>query len=329
MLTLLLYYSGVAWLYCNWALRRQAVVLMYHRVLPTAEAANSFSADAIVVTPETFDRQMAFLRRHFNPVDIDQFLQMLSGAKPWQPRTCLVTFDDGWADNAEHAVPILARRRVPATIFLATGYVGTDACFWQERLSRLLYRAWQGGGAQSLFASLNAAHLLSYPPAQVRLAIRHLVTSLKKRDRAEIDRLMEQAAALPGPPASVGADRFMSWPEAAKTATSGFVTLGSHAHSHTPLTRLSRDDVRKEIEHAAAQLQAQLGPTAMTFAYPNGDYSDQVAAQVRDFGYRTAFTTDTGRVRAGDDPMKLRRMNISERGTESRDGFLCRLLGWL
>ena len=113
LLTATLYFSGVAWLVSAWLFRRRALVLMYHRVLPDRPAPDAYSADAIVVTPETFERHMRFLRRFFTPVDGEQLRAMLRGEAPWQPRACLVTFDDGWFDNFEHALPVLRRERVP------------------------------------------------------------------------------------------------------------------------------------------------------------------------------------------------------------------------
>ncbi|MBC7984420.1 MAG: polysaccharide deacetylase family protein [Candidatus Obscuribacterales bacterium] len=328
-----LYYSGIAWLYFALAFRRKGVVLMYHRVLPADQATNSFSAGAIVVTPATFESHMRFLRRHCNPVDAQQFSLMMSGKKPWLPRTCLVTFDDGWADNAEHALPILARHKVPAVVFLATAYVGTEECFWQEKLTRLLYEVWTtGAAAQELFADLNAAELISQPEPSARENIRHVVTALKTNSSAALallrQRIEHYLRQHPSTSTLGAADRFMSWSQALMLQQSGLVTLGSHAHSHTPLTMLPAAEVRAELESAQTHIAKYLSTSPTLFAYPNGDHNYGVAKQVQTMGYHLAFTTVAGSVEPGDDPFTIRRMNISERGTSSAHGFLCRLLGW-
>src|SRR6201999_329515 len=105
-----LYYSGALWLYAAVKLRGKAVVLMYHRVLPSG--ADSFSHAGIVVTPQTFERHMRFFARHFRLLDLAGFRKELDGG--FGPRACLVTFDDGWQDNHRHALPVLRRHRVPA-----------------------------------------------------------------------------------------------------------------------------------------------------------------------------------------------------------------------
>lgn len=327
------YYTGAASLYGRWSLQRRAVVLMYHRVLPPAEAARSFSADAIVVTPETFDMQMRFLRERFNPVSVEEFSEMLSGAKPWRPRTCLVTFDDGWRDNVVHALPILRQHQIPALVFLATAYVGSDECFWQETLTALLTEArLLGETAGPWFEEIGAAHLLALPAEHAREPVRAFVTSLKKHTPREIERIIDRTRTLltehHRPAARAQNDQFMSWEEARMLAQSQLVDLGSHAHSHTPLTKLSPAEVHADLERAHREMSRRLQRSPTAFAYPNGDYDSRVANAVSALGYRLAFTTDSGWVSPGDAPHRLRRINIAERGTSSPAEFLCRLLAW-
>src|SRR5687767_9545235 len=137
-ITATLYWSGIAWLALHTRLRRRATVLMYHRVLPSPRTADVHSSESIVVSAANFERHMRLLRRHFNPVSVAELDDMLAVRAPWKPRAVLVTFDDGWFDNAAYAAPILERYRVPAVVFVATGYVGTAHTFWQERLTRLM-----------------------------------------------------------------------------------------------------------------------------------------------------------------------------------------------
>ena len=85
--------------------------------------------------------------RHFRPLSSGRRLRACSRAgEPLPDMSCLVTFDDGWWDNFEHALPILRDRGVPAAVFVATDYIGSERCFWQERLNRLLFRAARQGG---------------------------------------------------------------------------------------------------------------------------------------------------------------------------------------
>jgi len=326
-----LYYSGLLWICAALRSRGGAAVLMYHRVLPAG--ADSFSHPAIVVSPETFATQMQFLKRHFRLLTPSQFAAELGGGG-FGRRACLVTFDDGWQDNFRHALPILQRHGVPATIFVATAFVGSERAFWQERLTRLLYRAMRSPSfGDEALRSLQAMHARSMADAAARRHARDLVTSLKRRDPAAAQRLLRQLeadAATEAPDAlHAGEDRFLSWAEAQQLCDSGLVTIGSHAHTHTPLPPLGYSGARSELGRSIQELESHGIPAPIACAYPNGNVDDEVATAARDAGFRLGFATGHGRVKDRDDALRLRRINIHEQSSATRAEFLCLLLGVL
>ena len=244
-----------------------------------------------------------------------------------------MTFDDGWYDNAEHALPVLERHGVPAVVFVATAYLGTSHTFWQERLTRLLFAAWRlRAASEPVYRELEAVEILSLDEAAARAEIRRLVTSLKVRTRPELEELIARLESfLQGngvETTSIGDDRFMSWPQAAAIHGGGLVAIESHAHSHAPLTSLSASGITQELQESQRHLRTRLGHESRFLAYPNGNYNDEVVGLARGAGFALAFTTDPGLVSQGDDPLRLRRMNVGEHGTQSNAGFMCRMLGW-
>jgi hypothetical protein len=188
------YYSGALWLYAAFRLRGRAVALMYHRVLP--QGADSFSTDAIVVSPATFARQVAFLKRHFNLLDVDTLRRCLEqGTFP--DRGCVITFDDGWYDNERHALPILQEHRAPALFFVATGYVGTNSTFWQEQVTRLLFRALRSPTCPAeLLQPLGLESARGATDYEARRRVRDAVTRLKAAPLDEIERLRDRLLQL-------------------------------------------------------------------------------------------------------------------------------------
>lgn len=328
-----LYWSGIAWLTLRLRLRRRATVLMYHRVLPAPASADAYSSESIIVSAANFERHMRLLRRHFNPVSVAELDDMLAGRAPWKPRAVLVTFDDGWFDNAEYAAPILEKHRIPAVVFVATGYVGTPHTFWQERLTRLLHLARRHPEAQTLLTGIGAGDLSALDEGQARSRVRSLVSAWKERPRREIDvtlaTLESQLAARGALPADNGDDRFMSWEQVAGLERGGLITVGSHAHSHAPLPTLPGTELGTDLARARELLDARLGHEPRYFAYPNGDHDAASVEAVRRAGHALAFVTRTGRVQAGDAPLTLRRINVGDRGTETTPGFMCRALCWM
>src|SRR6266851_904608 len=93
-------------------------VLTYHR-FPTMDRDEPFDDGVIDVTPERFERQVACLKKHFNPVGIDELCAFVHGSK-LPPNPVAVTFDDGYLSGYEHALPILLRHGCKAIFFVAT-----------------------------------------------------------------------------------------------------------------------------------------------------------------------------------------------------------------
>jgi peptidoglycan/xylan/chitin deacetylase (PgdA/CDA1 family) len=99
------------------------VVLIYHRV-------GTGTGSEIDLATDTFAEQMAWLAQHRRPVDLDEALDLLERPEaPEGPPPVVVTFDDGTADFVDHALPVLARQRVPATLYLATDFTEQQRTF--------------------------------------------------------------------------------------------------------------------------------------------------------------------------------------------------------
>lgn len=327
------YRTGLLLWYLRRKLRGRAVVLTYHRVLPKERSAESFSTDAIVVSPATFRRQMQLLRQLFTPLSADEFAQALSAGK-LPAGACVVTFDDGWYDNLEYALPILRETSVPAVLFVATDYIGTGACFWQERLSRALNCIRRiPDRSTTLFTELGASHLLdaSLSPAQAKLAIRTIIDRCKAQPQSEIDALvLKVEALLREAGATVEAqhpDRFLTWEQVKQLGNSGLVAIGSHCCTHTPLTKLDAGLLQTELRRSREVIRERTGIDPSDLAYPNGDHDVHIAQAVKDHGYRCAYTTIRGWVEPAADAFRLRRINIHEQSTDSDAAFMSRLAG--
>ena len=325
-----LYYSGVLWLYASIKLHRRVVVLMYHRVLPTG--ADTYSEEGIIVTPETFARHLSFLKRYFRPLSLEQLAEPLQRGTRLPSRGCLITFDDGWRDNVTHAQPLLQQHQLPATVFLATDYVGSETCFWQERLARRMFRAAEKEGqARALVETHTQAGVHLLPKAQRRGVIRLAVTSMKEwpeaeRARYEID--LDRALAEAGIHVDHnGEDRFMDWSDVARLASPSVLSAAAHGCSHVPLTTIGATRAERELVAARERLEAATGQPVSGIAYPNGNYDETVVQLARQAGYRIGFTTQRGLVAEGDDALKLRRLNVHEAAAGSRPEFLCLILG--
>jgi peptidoglycan/xylan/chitin deacetylase (PgdA/CDA1 family) len=331
----LLYGVGLLQLLTWVVLRRRAVVLTYHRVLPDDVRAQTWSQSAIIVSCDTFERHMRVLRRHFRVLSPAAFEECMRRGQ-FEPRSCLVTFDDGWIDTYTEAWPVLQRYRIPALVFLPSAYIGTGDVFWQERLGRVLYTIRQRVRYDAAFAetarpalsALGLDSVLEADEAAARGVILDLVRQTKSstaQDPAATVRALEALA-----PEAAGAtahiDRYIDWAQAREMARDG-VTFGAHSDTHRPMTTLPADEARREIEVSRQALRQQLGTTATAFCYPNGDWNPEVAAAVAQARFSMAFSTDRGRIDRDSNPFALRRVNVHEDMTHSTPMFLARLIG--
>jgi peptidoglycan/xylan/chitin deacetylase (PgdA/CDA1 family) len=299
--------------------RGRVLILAYHRVLP-ADALRAHPAEpGMYVTDAAFRRQMAFVTAHYQVLSMDEWLGSWStgGLDPGR-QYCLITFDDGWRDNYEVAFPILRELGLPATIFLATRFIGTADWFWSQQVAFLLMR-----GDLRRLATARAA-----PPASPWSALRGLagraadgarraeevsraIQRLKRHPPARLTafcRELGQTLQTPLP-----AERAcLTWEEVAEMSAAG-VAFGSHTATHAILTGMPDEAVRQELQASRRALEAAAVRSTPVFCYPNGDADARVARLVRAAGYAAAVTTRHGvEALTPTEPFALRRVGVHE-----------------
>jgi peptidoglycan/xylan/chitin deacetylase (PgdA/CDA1 family) len=304
----------------SWAQRDSTVILTYHRVLEKWDPALDYSQPGMVVTIPTFERQLAFLVRHFEIVPLGALLDGEAGRRPLRRPRCVITFDDGWRDNYELALPILRRHGLPATIFLTTGFIGTDRVFWH---TELIYLLMVGELAQFL---RNERALAGYPRA-VREGLRRCaglgrVSSADETDAlvetvkatCEEDRIHDLIGALSraaglSRPLLPGRRFFLDWGQVREMAASGF-EIGSHGCSHRILTRLSTHEAEQELVRSKAEIECRVGGAVRHFAFPNDGANPTLTGLAARAGYRTACVGSPDAVGGG--IRALRRVGMHE-----------------
>lgn len=106
-------------------------ILTYHRVHPEP------AADTPTITPAVFERQIALLAQQWRPITMAAFTEWLDGRGTLPARAVVITFDDGTEDNHAHALPILSRYEVPATVFMIADNIGRPGFLTREQLLEL------------------------------------------------------------------------------------------------------------------------------------------------------------------------------------------------
>ena len=282
-------------------------ILIFHRVLSEPDPLLPGEPDAA-----SFDRLCAWVAEWFQVLSLDAAVACLKrGDLP--ARAMVITFDDGYADNHEVAMPILQRHGLVATFYVATGFLDGGR-MWNDTVIESV-RACQLPALDVAHLGINGlAKLPLGDDAQRRAAIRALLGSLKYRPVDERLQLVHQVVEAAGAPLRGGA---MMRSDQVKALRQAGMTIGAHTVSHPILLKLTAEQARREIDQSRQHLEAILGEPVRHFAYPNGvpgrDLSNATAKLVRDMGFDSAVTTAWGAARLGADSFQLPRFTPWDR----------------
>lgn len=285
---------------------RRTAILMYHAIVAEQLPVD----DWCFLARSRFEEQMAYLRDWCQVVRLNDipFHRETKGRRP----IVAVTFDDGFQNNYDVAFPILKDFNIPATIFLATGLVGTADTVWFCRINQALTNTtaqlldWEGMKLD-----------LSSPSAR-RDANRIIQAQLKKYPH---DLLVENASQLHEALGCRGNEplgdkspyRMLGANEILEMSNSGLIDFGAHTCSHAILSGLSTSRRQDEIRRSVADVAELTGKPCTLFAYPNGAPSDYGTCDLdilREQGIASAVTTIDGSNDNSTPALELRRYGI-------------------
>jgi peptidoglycan/xylan/chitin deacetylase (PgdA/CDA1 family) len=265
-----------------------------------------------------FEQQLAHLRRHHHLISLGDGIERLARDPGPDDRPMVaLTVDDGYGDNYTHMYPVMRRAGVPVTVFLATDYLDTGRLPWPTRLSAMLQFA--------TVPRLDAPVAMRLATAVERLAAgRVLRKVLSGMGHAERDRVLARLEAdlrprpfKPLPP--------LTWQQVREMSRAG-IRFGAHTHFHGWLDRLPTEEVDEELVRSRQRIEAETGEPCTLLAYPNGNWSEAVAAAAERAGFELALTQDRGLNRRDEPPrLALRRLQVPE--NERIGTFACRVGG--
>jgi peptidoglycan/xylan/chitin deacetylase (PgdA/CDA1 family) len=239
---------------------------------------------------------------------------VLDGTRQAARDVAVVTFDDGYRDVYQHAFPVLRDLRIPAVVYVPSGFVGTNRRLGHDRLFTALRRMRERGiGPMAVGVGNPGERWLidvlegDAPPevALERLIARYPTPGLLRLADALDDRLGLTVYKAPEGELPV------TWEMLREMEAHGIVA-GAHTAEHTVLTNQRLDDARREIALCKATLEKGLRRPVKHFAYCNGYYSAGVAQALKAEGFVSAVTTEDLPNAPGVDPFALKRKVLWE-----------------
>lgn len=292
-----------------------ASILLLHRVRPSGRKGDS--NDWLEVTPEFLERYLLERQRAgWRFISLDYLLNNLEECRR-RRKNMVVTLDDGYRDNYLHAWPLFRRLGVPFTVYVANSFPNGTADLWWYRLAAAIaVRAeltFDLDGKRQVYSCADRDNAFR--------EIRRLLLTLSPEERRR------QMDHLPVAAWTEEEGCAMTWDEIREMAEDPLCTIGCHTMTHQNLANLHEEEAWREIVDSRAELEAKTGRPVAHFAYPYGTRREVTVREVdlvRQAGFRSAVTTDTGNIfpEHHNSPYNLPRIPLFQGGTFEAVGMM-------
>lgn len=294
--------------------RRKLSILIFHQVVSVFDPMRPSE-----VTAAEFEWQLALVKRYFTPLGLLEAVNLLKQRRLPRNAICL-TFDDGYADNEQIALPLLKKWGIPASFFVATGFTGGGR-MWNDTIIESV----RGVTTSHIdITSLKMGHYTTRTTEEKYHTACSIITKLKHLPLDQRQQLSEEIAKALG--GSLPDDLMMDKAQIRHLHSSG-MEVGGHTVNHPILATLRPADAEQEIGRNKEELEAICGGPLASFAFPNGkptvDYLPEHVNMVKKCGYQCAVATSWGVSAYDADLWQLNRFTPWDRQTH---GFLLRML---
>jgi peptidoglycan/xylan/chitin deacetylase (PgdA/CDA1 family) len=253
----------------------RGTILSLHRIVPRDELATLESNRTLELTPEDLDTLIRWAySKGYTLVSLGQLCASVR-ARHGRGMFCL-TFDDGYADNLSHALPILEKHAAPATIFVATDMPDQRMKIWWYAFENILR---------------------GEPDREQKFSV--LCRSVRENSRQENDQLFRRLGFTDNFLRDLCAQMSLTWADIRKLARHPLITIGAHTVSHPWLNKLSDGELANELQTSKCRLEQEIQREVTLFAYPFGKPD---ACSPREFeaakraGFEAAVTTRAGNI---------------------------------
>ena len=302
-----LWLSGLFGLYLNLSKKNGAIILMYHSIINSQNY--SFIDPGYAMDVDDFELQMKFLSKHRNVISMDDLLNILAEGKTPKRGTVVITFDDGYLDNYELAAPILKKYKLPATIYLATGYVSRSEPQWIDQLHWIFRtRTRHTLSMEEKDTCKNFDLRKKHELLRARSALASQLIELDQKARvsllSKIQNELKPNHEIPR--ITLGWDEIKEMIDKYPN-----IGIGAHTNEHISLTTMDKDSIIEDIATCKKEIELQLGYCPKHFTYPYGRSNSEVRSIVESLNFKSAAVTDPASlIDKNSDLFLLPRLNV-------------------
>jgi peptidoglycan/xylan/chitin deacetylase (PgdA/CDA1 family) len=305
--------------------RQQVTVLVLHGVMEQHEK-TSWSPLRPQLPPSELQRMLEVLSEYYQFVNIDQCVNILEEKIPPIDHALLLTFDDGYRNTIDYALPVCEQFGIKPVLFVATGHIDSGEPFWFDRLDYALQQnmgeiiSLEFQGVEYCFDA-TSRHALKASYQKFRDMCKHTFTddiTMNQLFNALSEMLeLRSGKALSDIIAEDDWTSIASWPQLREAVKCGRIDIASHTVDHWRLNSLSEEKILSQLQQSKICVEQKVNVDCQYFCYPNGNYNKLSVKLVKESGYRAAFSTDVGLCQSKDDLMTLKRFNFPSNKTKA------------
>jgi len=306
--------------------RRSTIFLMYHGICPDDHDTEAWT----LVRQSSFREQMRFLKDAFECISIDEALKR-DGTGARRP-AAVVTFDDGYANNLEIALPVLVELAIPAAVYVTTHNVLERCLFWNDTI--LLAARKSAVRRIDLQGIADPLGCYSFDGAGEEWyeSVAAIWEDVKRVDPNERDSIVERIVARfretkGSSPFQLETEGNVFTPltraQVARLADDPLITIGAHSHAHDLLDRIPLVEAERSIGTSKQILQNLTGREVRHFSYPNGNYNPAVIDALKRAGFVSSATTRNGYFMPGSSPYEISRYGVGAWTTQPLFRAMC------
>lgn len=291
--------------------RKNLVILCYHRI---NEKTGLFYDRNISAYPHEFERQLLYIKKHFNVISISQLIDCYYGNYSIKPNSIMITFDDGFRDNALNAFPLLKKLEIPAIVFVTTGFIDSDIIPWEDQVAYIFHEP----SIKEIKINNNESYLLRFTEER-----ENAIWQFCKRLKLTNPEMRKEMIAVLFIKYQIDNKRMENL---ARSTSIGYLTkndikywnnygidFGIHTVNHPRLTTLKEERMYREISESKRSLEAILEKPVSTFAYPygkEGDFNETTKLLLKKAGITVGMIFEQGINYPYTDSLELRRFGI-------------------
>jgi len=280
--------------------KKYLIVFTYHRITDGKQTSSHLLGYDCGLDKEDFKTQIEGIAKCFDVIDLDKYIDVITGRAKLKKHSALITFDDADAEFMDHAWPVLKRIGCPSVVFTPTAYIDTDLRFWHLRVSNSIRKMTPEMWAKLSNDTIDVPEKLKsliqsdMPSGDSRKAefCQYIVDELDNYNHPVIDDIIDRFEKVTGKEYDLGI-QCLSWENHRVLAEQG-VRFESHGVLHVKLEELKLAEIEKEFKDSKREIEKQLNTNVKSICYPAGSYNDSVVELAPKAGYEVGFTTQTG-----------------------------------